>query len=85
MAGRMDTGKQSTDTGRQSSSSSSSFGSSYGSTTATMTSRGKSPTHEQIAARAKQIWSSKGCPTGQDAENWQEAENQLRAEQRQSR
>ena len=37
----------------------------------------KSPTHEQIAARAKRIWEIKGCPSGKDDENWREAEAQL--------
>ncbi len=36
------------------------------------------PTHDQIAARAKAIWQSKGCPTGKDEENWREAEELLR-------
>jgi hypothetical protein len=38
----------------------------------------RQPTHEQIAARAKAIWQSKGCPSGKDEENWREAEEQLR-------
>ena len=37
-------------------------------------------THEQIAARAKAIWQAKGCKPGQDAQNWSEAEAQLKAE-----
>jgi hypothetical protein len=37
-------------------------------------------THEQIAQRAKAIWQAKGCPTGQDEQNWREAEAQLKAE-----
>jgi len=41
---------------------------------------GKTPTHEQICARARAIWQSKGCPTDQDQQNWREAEAQLRAE-----
>ena len=38
------------------------------------------PTHDQIAQRAKAIWQAKGCPAGQDQQNWLEAEKQLRAE-----
>jgi hypothetical protein len=37
------------------------------------------PTHDQIAQRAKEIWQTKGCPSGQDKQNWLEAERQLRA------
>jgi hypothetical protein len=39
-------------------------------------------THEQIAQRARDIWRAKGCPAGQDEQNWREAEMQLRAESR---
>lgn len=42
------------------------------------------PTHDQISARAYQIWVEKGRPCGKDHENWVEAEAQLRAEMRQS-
>ena len=38
------------------------------------------PTHEQIAQRAEAIWHKRGRPTGQDEQNWHEAEAQLRAE-----
>jgi hypothetical protein len=38
------------------------------------------PTHEQIAQRAEAIWRKRGCPLGQDAQHWHEAEAQLRAE-----
>ena len=38
------------------------------------------PTHEQIAMRARAIWQAKGCKPGQDKENWQEAETQLKRE-----
>ena len=38
------------------------------------------PTREQISARARAIWEAKGCVQGQDEQNWQEAEAQLRAE-----
>jgi hypothetical protein len=37
-------------------------------------------TQAQIAERAKAIWQAKGCPAGQDEQNWLEAERQLRAE-----
>ncbi len=37
-------------------------------------------THEQIAERAKSIWMKRGCPSGQDEKNWQEAEKQLKQE-----
>ena len=40
-----------------------------------------SPGHDQIAARAKTIWQSKGRPEGKDLENWNEAETQLRKAQ----
>lgn len=42
----------------------------------------KAITHEQIAERAKAIWRSKGCKSGQDEQNWLEAEAQLKAEHR---
>ena len=48
--------------------------------TATATRPGVSPTHEQIAERAKSIWLKSGCRPGHDRENWLEAERQLRAE-----
>lgn len=48
------------------------------SATATMTR--KAPSREQIAERAKAIWQQKGCPCGQDEQNWLEAERQLRQE-----
>lgn len=35
------------------------------------------PTHEQIARRAYEIWVQSGYPTGQDAENWAQAEREL--------
>lgn len=41
---------------------------------------GTSLTHEQIAKRAEAIWHKRGCPAGQDEQNWHEAEAQLRAE-----
>jgi hypothetical protein len=38
------------------------------------------PTHKQIEDRAKEIWRRKGCPVGQDEQNWLEAETQLKKE-----
>ncbi len=35
-------------------------------------------THEQIAAKAKEIWVKRGAPAGQDLEIWLEAERVLR-------
>jgi hypothetical protein len=48
--------------------------------TATTTCRSVTPTHEQIADRAKQIWMKGGCQPGRDRENWLAAERQLRDE-----
>ena len=44
------------------------------------TGRAASPTYQQIADRAKEIWRRKGCPAGQDDANWFEAEDQLKRE-----
>ena len=38
-------------------------------------------THEMISQRAKAIWVSKGRPSGQDEQNWRQAEMELRMEQ----
>jgi hypothetical protein len=38
------------------------------------------PTHEEISARAFQIFVERGCPEGRDLEHWLEAEAQLCAE-----
>ena len=38
------------------------------------------PTHKQIEDRAREIWHRKGCPSGQDEQNWVEAEAQLKKE-----
>jgi hypothetical protein len=35
------------------------------------------PSHDQIAARAYEIWKSKGSPLGNDREDWFEAQQQL--------
>ena len=35
------------------------------------------PTHEEVAQRAREIWSARRSPHGCDAEIWQEAERQL--------
>ncbi len=36
--------------------------------------------HDKIVARAYEIWIRKGQPSGQDFQNWMEAEAELRAE-----
>lgn len=36
-----------------------------------------SPSYEQIAQRAFEIWIAKGRPQGQDIENWKQAEGEL--------
>lgn len=36
--------------------------------------------HDQIARRAYDVWVARGYPAGQDVENWQEAERQLKSE-----
>jgi hypothetical protein len=36
-----------------------------------------SPTHEQVAKRAYEIWVAKGRPQGKDVENWRQAEREL--------
>jgi hypothetical protein len=38
------------------------------------------PSRPQIAERATAIWRTKGCPRGQDVQNWLEAEAQLKRE-----
>ena len=38
-----------------------------------------SPSHEQIARRAYEIFVERGQPAGRDLEHWLEAERQLRA------
>ena len=38
----------------------------------------KEPTIEMIARRAYEIWQAQGCPQGRDAENWYQAERELR-------
>jgi hypothetical protein len=42
--------------------------------------RSATPTYEQVAQRAAEIWKKKGCLPGQDEQNWLEAERQLKAE-----
>lgn len=37
--------------------------------------------NEQIRQRAHQIWEANGCPEGQEAAHWQQAEEELRAEE----
>ena len=43
-------------------------------------SRKAGPTHDQVAERARAIWTKSGCQAGRDVENWIEAERQLRQE-----
>src|SRR5215204_6259088 len=35
------------------------------------------PSHEEVARRAEEIWKAQGCPTDRDTEIWFEAERQL--------
>ena len=35
---------------------------------------------ERVAARAHEIWERAGCPDGQDVAHWQEAEDEIEAE-----
>ncbi|HZV36025.1 MAG TPA: DUF2934 domain-containing protein [Verrucomicrobiae bacterium] len=44
------------------------------------TAQAKPPTHEEIKARAFQIYVKKGRPEGRDTENWLEAEAELHRE-----
>jgi len=46
-----------------------------------MTDSTSAPTHEQIAARAYEIFIERGRPQGHDLDHWLEAETQLRASQ----
>lgn len=39
----------------------------------------EAPSMEAIAARAYEIWQANGCLPGSDAENWFQAERELRA------
>jgi hypothetical protein len=36
--------------------------------------------HDLIVERARAIWLERGCPSGQDEENWHQAEAQLKTE-----
>jgi len=47
---------------------------------ATATAVRTTPTHDQIAQRARQIWERRGYPQGQDKQIWLEAEEQLAKE-----
>jgi len=38
----------------------------------------RKPSHDEIAAKAHEIWVAKGFPAGQDEQNWREAEAALR-------
>lgn len=44
------------------------------------TTTSKPPTHDEIAARAFQVYVKKGRPEGRDTENWLEAESELHRE-----
>lgn len=44
------------------------------------TAASKPPTHDEISARAFQIYVKKGRPEGRDTENWLEAETELHRE-----
>ena len=44
-----------------------------------ITDENSTPTHEQIAARAYEIFIERGQPQGRDLDHWLEAETQLRA------
>ncbi len=37
----------------------------------------RTPSHQEITARAEALWRGKGCPSGCDDEIWLEAERQL--------
>ncbi len=50
-----------------------------GAATATVAAKA-TPTHDQIAQRAREIWERRGHPQGQDREIWLEAEAQLAKE-----
>ena len=39
----------------------------------------KTPTHEEVAHLAHQLWQEAGCPAGRDLEIWLEAERKLGA------
>jgi len=43
----------------------------------------ETPTHEEIALRAYQIWEQEGRPPGRDHEHWKLAEQELMALHRQ--
>ena len=38
----------------------------------------ETPSHEEIAARAEEIYRESGCVPGRDLENWVRAENELK-------
>ena len=48
-------------------------------TSSARTASAPTPTHDEIAQRAREIWNSRGQPAGQDLEIWLEAERQLQA------
>jgi hypothetical protein len=40
----------------------------------------KTPSHEAVSERAREIWIAAGRPEGQDLQHWLQAENQLRSQ-----
>jgi hypothetical protein len=40
-------------------------------------------THEEINARARELWEQNGCPSGRDLEFWLQAESEIKARERQ--
>src|ERR1700684_3625986 len=40
----------------------------------------KTPTHEAVSGRAREIWIAAGRPEGQDLQHWLQAENELRSQ-----
>lgn len=49
-----------------------------GQTTESYQTKSEEPTHEQIAARAFEIYLRNGCRPGEDEQNWLQAEKELR-------
>jgi hypothetical protein len=45
--------------------------------TSTMSKLSLSPTSEEIAAYAYELWKTAGCPHGSDIQNWLQAEREL--------
>ena len=45
---------------------------------------GSEPTHEQITARAHELWVERGCPEGSPEEDWLAAERELKSRKTQA-